>query len=180
MPIYTLGTHSPQIDPQSWIAPNATVIGQVHLAKNASISCSVSPKPSAQSDFSCGRSPGFVLRKRIGQFSFQSAVYFSSSTVGLNLPGYAVYIASKAAVESLTQVFAKEMRGRNITVNAVAPGFIRTEMTEDINENEWKKQIPAGRFGEPEEVADLVSFLVSPNASYITGEVISINGGLHT
>ena len=66
------------------------------------------------------------------------------------------------------------------TVNAVAPGFIRTDMTEGIDENEWKKHIPAGRFGTPEEVADLVGFLASPVSSYITGEVISINGGLYT
>jgi len=91
-----------------------------------------------------------------------------------------IYAASKAAVWCMTKSLAGEMGPYQVTVNAVAPGFIRTEMTEDINENEWKKQIPAGRFGEPEEVADLVSFLVSPNASYITGEVISINGGLHT
>jgi 3-oxoacyl-[acyl-carrier protein] reductase len=67
-----------------------------------------------------------------------------------------------------------------LTVNAVAPGFIRTDMTSELNENELKKLIPAGRFGEPEEVAELVGFLVSPAASYITGEIISINGGLYT
>ena len=69
---------------------------------------------------------------------------------------------------------------KKVTVNAVAPGFIRTDMTEGIDENEWKKHIPAGRFGTPEEVADLVGFLASPASSYITGEVISINGGLYT
>ena len=96
------------------------------------------------------------------------------------MPGQTNYSAAKGGVIAATKALAQEVAKKHVTVNAVAPGFIRTEMTEDINENEWKKQIPAGRFGEPEEVADLVSFLVSPNASYITGEVISINGGLHT
>ena len=75
---------------------------------------------------------------------------------------------------------AQEVAKKKVTVNAVAPGFIRTDMTEGIDENEWKKHIPAGRFGTPEEVADLVGFLASPASSYITGEVISINGGLYT
>lgn len=96
------------------------------------------------------------------------------------MPGQTNYSAAKGGVIAATKALAQEVAKKHVTVNAVAPGFIRTEMTEDINENEWKKHIPAGRFGEPEEVADLVSFLVSPNASYITGEVISINGGLHT
>ena len=96
------------------------------------------------------------------------------------MPGQTNYSAAKGGVIAATKSLAQEVAKKHVTVNAVAPGFIRTEMTEDINENEWKKHIPAGRFGEPEEVADLVSFLVSPNASYITGEVISINGGLHT
>ena len=74
----------------------------------------------------------------------------------------------------------QEVAKKKVTVNAVAPGFIRTDMTEGIDENEWKKHIPAGRFGTPEEVADLVGFLASPASSYITGEVISINGGLYT
>ena len=90
------------------------------------------------------------------------------------MPGQTNYSAAKGGVIAATKALAQEVAKKHVTVNAVAPGFIRTE------ENEWKKHIPTGRFGEPEEVADLVSFLVSPNASYITGEVISINGGLHT
>lgn len=70
------------------------------------------------------------------------------------------------------------MAKKQVTVNAVAPGFIRTEMTADLDESALRKTIPVGRFGEPEEVADLVAFLVSKQAGYITGEVISINGGI--
>ena len=75
---------------------------------------------------------------------------------------------------------AQEVARRGITVNAVAPGFIKTDMTEGLDEGELKKTIPANRFGTPEEVADLVAFLVSPKAGYITGNVVSINGGLYT
>ena len=75
---------------------------------------------------------------------------------------------------------AQEVAKKHVTVNAIAPGFIRTDMTDGIDENEWKKHIPVGRFGEPGEVAALVGFLASGQASYITGEVISINGGLYT
>lgn len=67
-----------------------------------------------------------------------------------------------------------------VTVNAVAPGFIETDMTSDLNQSELKAHIPVGRFGKPEEVAELVNFLVSDSAAYITGEVISINGGIYT
>jgi 3-oxoacyl-[acyl-carrier protein] reductase len=75
---------------------------------------------------------------------------------------------------------AQEVGKKNVTVNAVAPGFIRTDMTEELPEKELKKMIPLNRFGEPEEVADLVAFLASEKSSYITGEVININGGLYT
>ena len=96
------------------------------------------------------------------------------------MPGQTNYSAAKGGIIAATKALAQEVAKKHVTVNAVAPGFIRTEMTKDINEDEWKKHIPAGRFGEAEEVADLVGFLGSPAASYITGEVISINGGLYT
>jgi 3-oxoacyl-[acyl-carrier protein] reductase len=90
------------------------------------------------------------------------------------------YSAAKAGVIGATKALAQEVGKRGITVNAVAPGYIKTDMTQDINEKEAKAMIPANRFGEPEEVAELVSFLASRKASYITAEVISINGGLYS
>ena len=96
------------------------------------------------------------------------------------LPGQTNYSAAKAAVIGATKALAQEVAPRKVTVNAIAPGFISTDMTKDLDEGELKKTIPAGRFGKPEEVAALVSFLASDSAAYITGEVISINGGLYS
>lgn len=96
------------------------------------------------------------------------------------MQGQTNYAAAKAGVIGATKSLALEVARRNITVNAVAPGFIKTDMTEGIEENDYKAIIPSGRFGTPEEVASTVAFLVSAGASYITGEVININGGLHT
>lgn len=96
------------------------------------------------------------------------------------MAGQTNYSASKGGIIAATKALSQEVAKKNVTVNAIAPGFISTDMTEGIDENEWKKMIPAGRFGRPEEVAELVGFIVSPAASYITGEVISINGGLYT
>jgi 3-oxoacyl-[acyl-carrier protein] reductase len=95
------------------------------------------------------------------------------------LPGQCNYSASKAAIIGATKALAQEIGKRNITVNAIAPGFIKTDMTKDIDEDIFKLNIPVKRFGKPEEVADLVGFIASPNASYITSQVIEINGGLH-
>jgi 3-oxoacyl-[acyl-carrier protein] reductase len=96
------------------------------------------------------------------------------------LPGQANYSAAKAALIGATKALAQEVAPRGVTVNAVAPGFIETDMTKDLPEDDLKKMIPVGRFGKPEEVAAVVKFLVSPEAAYITGEVININGGLYT
>ncbi|MBP1645424.1 MAG: fabG 1 [Bacteroidetes bacterium] len=96
------------------------------------------------------------------------------------LPGQTNYSAAKAGVIGATKALAQEVAARNVTVNAVAPGFISTDMTKNLDEASLKKLIPIGRFGKPEEVASLVCFLSSKQSSYITGEVISINGGLYT
>ena len=94
------------------------------------------------------------------------------------MPGQTNYSAAKAAVIGATKALAQEVARRNVTVNAVAPGFISTDMTKDLDEATLRQTIPAGRFGRPEEVAALVGFLASERAAYITGQVISINGGL--
>lgn len=96
------------------------------------------------------------------------------------LPGQVNYSAAKGGVIAATKALAQEVGKKKITVNAVAPGFIKTEMVEGLNEDELKKMIPLNRFGLPEEVAEIVGFLASDKASYITGEVISINGGIYT
>ena len=90
------------------------------------------------------------------------------------------YSAAKAALIGATKALAQEVGSRKITVNAVAPGFIATDMTKELDEASLKKLIPAGRFGEPEEVAAVVGFLASDEAAYVNGEVISVNGGLYT
>lgn len=95
-------------------------------------------------------------------------------------PGQTNYSAAKGAVVAATKALAQEVAKRNITVNAVAPGFIRTDMTSQLDEKELIKLVPVNRFGEAEEVADLVSFLTSKKASYITGEIININGGIYS
>ena len=96
------------------------------------------------------------------------------------LPGQTNYSAAKAALIGATKALAQEVAPRKVTVNAIAPGFIASDMTKDLDEKSLKSMIPAGRFGKPEEVAAVVTFLASEKASYITGEVISVNGGLYT
>ena len=96
------------------------------------------------------------------------------------LPGQANYSAAKAGVIGATKALAQEVAKKNVTVNAVAPGFIKSDMTKDLDEAQLKTIIPMNRFGKPEEVAETVGFLASEKASYITGAVINVNGGLYT
>lgn len=115
-----------------------------------------------------------MLTKRYGR------IINIASLSGLKgMPGQANYSAAKAALIGATKALAQEVAPRKVTVNAVAPGFIKSDMTKDLNEGELKKLVPLNRFGEAEEVAALVSFLASKDAAYITGETISINGGLY-
>ena len=104
-----------------------------------------------------------------------------ASVSGLKgLPGQANYSAAKGGLIAATKALAQEVARKKVTVNAVAPGFIATDMTDGLDEAALKKDIPAARLGRPEEVAAVVAFLASPEASYITGECISVNGGLYT
>lgn len=104
-----------------------------------------------------------------------------ASVSGLKgLPGQTNYSAAKGGIIAATKALAQEVARKGITANVVAPGFIRTDMTDGLDEAALKKLIPANRFGTPEEVAHAVAFLVSSQAGYITGNVISINGGLYT
>lgn len=115
-----------------------------------------------------------MLTKRFGR------IINVASLSGLKgLPGQANYSAAKAALIGATKALAQEVAPRKVTVNAVAPGFIKSDMTKDLDEDTLKKQVPLGRFGEAEEVAALVAFLASKESAYITGETISINGGLY-
>jgi len=116
-----------------------------------------------------------LLRNKYGRIVNIASVSGMKGTAG-----QVNYSAAKGALVAATKALAQEVAKRNITVNAVAPGFIRSDMTGGLNEDELKKLIPLGRFGEAEEVADLVNFLVSEKASYITGEVININGGIYS
>ncbi len=116
-----------------------------------------------------------MLRARSGR------IVNVASLSGLKgVPGQTNYSAAKGAMIAATKALSQEVAKRNITVNAVAPGFIASDMTSELNEEELKKMVPANRFGKAEEVAHLVSFLVSNKASYITGEVININGGIYS
>ena len=116
-----------------------------------------------------------MLRKKAGR------IINIVSLSGLKgVPGQTNYSAAKGAVIASTKALAQEVAKRNITVNAIAPGFIKSDMTEGLDEKELSKWVPMQRFGNPEEVAHLASFLASSKSAYITGEVININGGVYS
>ena len=116
-----------------------------------------------------------MLSKRFGRI-----INMASLSGIKGLPGQTNYSAAKAALIGATKALSQEVASRKVTVNAIVPGFISTDMTKGLDEDSLKKLVPMGRFGKPEEVAALVGFLASEDSSYITGEVISINGGLYT
>ncbi|MBQ9352499.1 MULTISPECIES: SDR family oxidoreductase [unclassified Phyllobacterium] len=109
-------------------------------------------------------------------------VNFSSTTLALNMPGYAVYNGTKAAVEAFTRVFAKELRGRSITVNAVAPGPVATDLFLNGKSDElvaqFAKMPPLERLGQPDDIASIVAFLAGPDAGWINGQILRANGGV--
>lgn len=116
-----------------------------------------------------------MLRNRYGRIINVVSVSGVKGTAG-----QVNYSAAKAGVIGATKALAQEVAKRNVTVNAVAPGFIQTDMTAEMDEKELVRMIPANRFGKAEEVADLISFLASKKSSYITGEIININGGIYS
>ena len=119
----------------------------------------------------------FMLKKRWGRI-----INITSTSASTGNKGQANYAAAKSGVEAFSRSLAKEVGSRGITVNSVAPGYIETDMTEQINnkvKEEILKQIPLARYGRPEEIAQLIEFLITDEASYITGQTIHINGGLY-
>jgi 3-oxoacyl-[acyl-carrier protein] reductase len=117
-----------------------------------------------------------MMKQRMGR------IINITSVVGVSgNPGQANYVSAKAGVIGLTKTTAKELASRNITVNAIAPGFITTDMTDKLTEEvkvEMLKQIPLARLGEPKDIAKMTAFLASEDASYITGQTIHVNGGM--
>ncbi|WP_277188025.1 SDR family oxidoreductase [Caballeronia sp. BR00000012568055] len=109
-------------------------------------------------------------------------VNFSTTALAMNLPGYAIYNATKSAVESFTHVFAKELRGRHITVNAVAPGPVATALFLEGKTDEqiagFAKMPPLERLGQPEDIANVVAFIVGPDAAWVNGQILRANGGI--
>lgn len=118
-----------------------------------------------------------MIKQRYGRI-----INISSVVGALGNPGQANYAASKAGLEGFTRALARELASRNITVNAVAPGFIETDMTVNLApkaREEMIRQIPLGRIGAPEDIAGVVHFLASRQADYITGQIIHVNGGMY-
>jgi 3-oxoacyl-[acyl-carrier protein] reductase len=116
-----------------------------------------------------------MVRKRYGRI-----INIVSVSGVKGVPGQTNYSAAKGAMIAATRSLAQEVAKRKITVNAIAPGFIESDMTDKLPKDQLIKLIPAARFGEPQEVADLVSFIASSKSAYITGEIININGGIHS
>jgi 3-oxoacyl-[acyl-carrier protein] reductase len=117
-----------------------------------------------------------MIKQRSGRI-----INLTSVVAVMGNPGQANYVAAKAGIIGLTKATAREVASRGITANAVAPGFIETDMTHALDpelQEQMRSQIPLGRFGRPEDVAELVAFLASDRAAYITGQVIHLNGGL--
>ena len=120
--------------------------------------------------------------KDMGKKRFGSIVNISSIVGEMGNPGQTNYSASKGGLNAMTKSFAKEAASRGIRYNAVTPGFIQTDMTDELKEDvkaEYEKNIPLSRFGQPSEIADAVAFLLSDHSSYITGEILKVNGGLY-
>ncbi|CAI8232782.1 MAG: 3-oxoacyl-ACP reductase FabG [Sulfurovum sp.] len=120
--------------------------------------------------------------KSMGKKRFGSVVNISSIVGEMGNPGQTNYSASKGGLNAMTKSFAKEASARGIRYNAVTPGFIQTDMTHELKEEvkaEYEKNIPLSRFGQPSEIADAVAFLLSDHSSYITGEILKVNGGLY-
>jgi len=148
---------SMRMKPEEWQAVIDTNLSSVFFASQAAL------KP--------------MMRARSGRIINISSVVASTGN-----PGQMNYCASKGGVDAMTRSLAREIASRNITVNAVAPGFIATDMTAelgDIAHRELTQQIPLGRMGKPEDIAAAVRFLASSNAAYITGQVLHVNGGMY-
>lgn len=120
--------------------------------------------------------------KVMGKKRFGSIVNISSIVGEMGNPGQTNYSASKGGLNAMTKSFAKEAAARGIRYNAITPGFIQTDMTDELKDEvkaEYEKNIPLSRFGKPAEVAEAVAFLLSDHSSYITGEILKVNGGLY-